>query len=98
MSRTNARRREGALSRFIDRVRFFVTTENYTEVADLARRVRRRLEELAAEALSRWIKLGDFVFRADEIVDAGNTVTIRARVSEDIAKQLEALRDRRYVR
>ena len=38
------------------------------------------------------------MFRADEIVDAGNTVTIRARVSEDIAKQLEALRDRRYGR
>jgi len=43
--------------------------------------VRRRLEQLAAEALSPWIKLGDYVFRADEIVDAGNTVTIRGYAS-----------------
>jgi hypothetical protein len=90
--------REGALSRFIDRVRFFMTTENYNDPADLARRVRRRLEELAAEALSPWIKVGDFIFRADEIVDAGNTIMIRARVSEEISHQLEALRDRRYGR
>ena len=94
----NAPRREGALSRFIDRVRFFVTSENYSDAEDLARRVQRRLEELASEALSPWIKLGDFVFRADEVVDAGNTITIRARVSEDIAHQLEALRDRRHGR
>jgi len=94
----NAPRREGALSRFIDRVRFFVTSENYSDAGDLARRVQRRLEELASEALSPWIKLGDFVFRADDVVDAGNTITIRARVSEDIAHQLEALRDRRHGR
>lgn len=94
----NAPRREGALSRFIERVRFFVTSENYSDAEDLARRVQRRLEELASEALSPWIKLGDFVFRADEVVDAGNTITIRARVSEDIAHQLEALRDRRHGR
>jgi hypothetical protein len=94
----NAPRREGALSRFIERVRFFVTSENYSDAEDLARRVQRRLEELGSEALSPWIKLGDFVFRADEVVDAGNTITIRARVSEDIAHQLEALRDRRHGR
>jgi Domain of unknown function (DUF4062) len=94
----NAPRREGALSRFIERVRFFVTSEDYSDAEDLARRVQRRLEELASEALSPWIKLGDFVFRADEVVDAGDTITIRARVSEDIAHQLEALRDRRHGR
>jgi hypothetical protein len=90
--------REGALTRFIERVRFFVTTESYTDVADLARRVRRRVEELAAEALSPWIKLGDYVFRADEIVDAGNTITIRARASEEIAHQFQSVHDRRYGR
>jgi hypothetical protein len=75
-----------------------VASEDYSDAGDLARRVQRRLEELASEALSPWIKLGDFVFRADEVVDAGNTITIRARVSEEIAHQLEALRDRRYGR
>jgi hypothetical protein len=94
----SAQQREGALARFSDRVRFLVTTENYTDAADVARRVRRRLEKLAAEALAPWVKLGDFVFRADEIVDSGNTIAIRARVSEEIAHQLEALRDRPYGR
>lgn len=90
--------REGHLSRFIERVRFFVTTEDYADPDDLARRVRRRLEELAAEALSPWIKLGELVFRADEIEDTGATIVIRARASEEIAHQLEARRDQRYGR
>ncbi len=90
--------REGALSRFIDRVRFCITTENFSAVDDLSGRVRRRLEELASEALSPWIKLGDFVFRADEVVDRGSTTTIRARVSDDIAHELETIRDNLYGR
>lgn len=89
--------REGHLARFIDRVRFYTTTENYASIDDLTRRVRRRLHELAAEALSPWVKLGDLVFRADE-VDAGDTVTIRTRASEDVAHRLEALHDERFGR
>ncbi|MEV5965995.1 DUF4062 domain-containing protein [Kribbella sp. NPDC051952] len=96
--KSNAPNREGALSRFLDRVRFFVTTESYVNDADLAQRVGRRLEALAAEAFSPWIKLGDFVFRADEIADAGSTITIRARVSEEISHQVSALRDNPYRR
>lgn len=90
--------REGALSRFIERVRFYITTENFSDVNDLVRRVQRRLEELASEALSPWVKLGDFVFRADEIVDTGATITVRARASDDIAHELETIRDNRYGR
>jgi len=85
--------REGHLARFIDRVRF-----NYVDADDLTRRVRRRLHELAAEALSPWVKLGDFVFRAEHITEDGNTVTVRTRVSEEISFQLEALRDQRHAR
>jgi hypothetical protein len=88
--------REGVLNRFIDRVRFSTTTENYSDAADLARRVRRRLEQIASEALSPWIKLGDYVFRADEIVDQGGTISVRARVSDEIAYQLESMRDNRF--
>ncbi len=94
----NAPGREGALSRFIERVRFFVTTENYASATDLARRVGRRLDELAAEGLSPWIKLGDLVFRADELVDSGEKITIRARASEEIAHHLEEMRDNGYGR
>ncbi|WP_432874836.1 DUF4062 domain-containing protein [Kribbella sp. CA-245084] len=95
---TDSPQREGALARFIDRVRYSLTTENYADIEDLVRRVGRRLDELAAEALSPWIKLGDLVFRADEIVDTGGAITIRARVSEDVAHQLEGMRDSRYGR
>jgi hypothetical protein len=50
----NAPAREGDLARFIERVRFFVTPENYTNVEDLARRIRRRLADGLREAPS-WI-------------------------------------------
>jgi hypothetical protein len=90
--------REGHLNRFLDRVRTFVVTENYADAEDLVRRVRRRLHELADEAISPWVKLGDLIFRADEIDDAGNTITVRARTSDEIAHRLETIRDQRYGR
>lgn len=92
----DAPNREGALSRFIERARFFVTTENYVNGSDLAARVARRLERLAAEALSPWVKLGDYVFRADEITEDGRTVTITARVSDEIAHQLQTAAGKRF--
>ena len=94
----NVAAREGALTRFIERIRFFITTSPYADADDAARRVRRRLHELASEALSPWVKLGDLVFRADEIFDSETTITIRARVSDEISHQLEMLRGDRYTR
>jgi hypothetical protein len=90
--------REGHLNRFIERVRTFVTTESYRDIADLDHRVRRRLHELAAEALSPWVKLGDSAFRADLIADHGETVTITARLNDEIAHAFEAMRDRQWGR
>jgi hypothetical protein len=90
--------REGHLRRFIERVRVFVTTESYRDVDDLVRRVRRRLHELAAEALSPWLKLGDYVFRADLIDDRGDTVLLQASASEEIAHAFETMRDRQWSR
>jgi hypothetical protein len=90
--------REGHLNRFIERVRTFVTTESYREIADLEDRVRRRLHELAAEALSPWVKLGDYVCRADLIADHGETVTITARLNDEIAHSFEAMRDQQWGR
>jgi len=85
--------REGHLTRFIDRIRSRAVTETYSDTEDLSRRVRRRLHELAGEALSPWVKVGSLVFRADEIEDAGDTITVRTRASDDIAHRLEALRE-----
>jgi hypothetical protein len=89
----NAPGREGHLARFIERVRFYTTTENYADVHDLTRRVKRRIGELGAEALSPWVKLGDNVFRADHVDENGATVTVRARISDDVAYSLESLHD-----
>jgi hypothetical protein len=88
----DAPRREGHLRRFVDRVRVFLTTEDYTDADDLVRRLRRRLHELAAEALAPWVKLGDYVFRADLIDDLGETVSLQARVNDDIAFAIEEMR------
>lgn len=90
--------REGNLARFIDRIRFSVTTESYVNATDLARRVERRLVELASEALTPWIKVGELVFRADEIVDSGGAMLIRARAGEEISYRLEQLRDQGFGR
>jgi hypothetical protein len=90
--------REGHLNRFIDRVRTFVVTENYADADDLVRRVQRRLQELGDEAVSPWVKLDELIFRADEIEDAGATITIRARASDEIAHRLEQIRDESYGR
>jgi hypothetical protein len=60
--------------------------------------VRRRLHELVAEALSPWVKLGDHVFRADLIADHGETVTITAKLSDEVTHALEAMRDRDWGR
>lgn len=91
--------REGHLTRFInDRLRVFLTTENYSDIDDLVRRVRRRLHDLAAEGLSPWVKLGDLVFRADEIVEDAATAVISFQTNEDIAYRIGALRDQQYGR
>jgi len=86
--------REGHLGRFIDRIRMFVVTEAFANEGDLERRVRRRLQELAAEALSPWVKLGDHVFRADLIDDMGATITIAARIGDEIGHALDELSGR----
>lgn len=78
---------------FIDEVRTFHTTGTFTDAHSLAEGLRRRLTELAGNALSPWVKLGDAVFRAREIQDDGRTVTIMAAVhSPHVLAALEALR------
>lgn len=90
--------REGHLRRFIDRVQVFLTTEMYADADDLVRRVQRRLHELAAEALAPWVKLGDYVFRADLIDERDDTVTLHARASDDVAYAIEGLRGEQWGR
>lgn len=91
-------KREGHLRRFIDRIQVFLATENYSDAADLSRRLSRRLDELASEALAPWVKLGDYVFRADLIDDHGETLLLRARASSDVGFGVEQLRGQQWGR
>jgi hypothetical protein len=78
---------------FLQEVRTFHTTGSFEDAGDLARRVRRRLEEMAAEAVSPWVKLGDVVMRARTVVDSGTSIVVRASVhSPDVTAALEAMR------
>jgi hypothetical protein len=75
--------REGPEQSFVDEVRVFRTTGSYQTPDELADKLAQRLREIAAQELSPWIKLGPFVFRARELEDRGNEVTIRATVRDD---------------
>jgi Domain of unknown function (DUF4062) len=78
---------------FIDEVRTFHTTGGLSDGDDLAEGVRRRLTQMAASALSPWVKLVGTVFRAREIRDDGATITIQATVhSPQVLADVESMR------
>lgn len=78
---------------FIDEVHTFHTTGRFSDADDLVEGVRRRLTQMAAAALSPWVKLGETVFRAREIRDDGVNVTIQASVhSLQVLADVDAMR------
>lgn len=78
---------------FLDEVRLFHTTGNFMDADDLVAAVRRRFEEMAAESVSPWAKLGEVVFRTRRIVDDGTNLMVTASVhSAEVLAALEALR------
>lgn len=84
---------DGQQRDFLDAVRVFHTTGSYRSPDDLGARVERRLREMAAEALSPWVKVGGDVFRATRVVDDGASVAITARIRDNaVAASLEARR------
>lgn len=78
---------------FLEEVRLFHTTGSFTDSEDLVTAVRRRFEEMAAESVSPWAKLGDVVFRTRRIVDDGTHMVVTAVVhSGEVLAAIEALR------
>lgn len=66
------------------------------DAPDLGLRVRRRLEQLAAEELAPWVRVGQTLFRAREITNDGRTIKIDAAVRSDaVHSELVRLRDQR---
>jgi hypothetical protein len=85
---------DGAQRDLINGARNLYTTASWTDPNDLERRVRRRLENLAAEELAPWVRVGRTVFRATEIVNDGSAVSITAAVRSDaVHAELVRLRD-----
>ena len=87
---------DGPQRDLIQSARSLYTTSPWNSPADLGQRVRRRLEELAAEELAPWVRLGRTLFRAREITNDGRTITITAAVRSDaVHSELVRLRDQR---
>jgi len=74
--------REGHQQSFLEEVQAFHTTGEFLDEAELERDVRTRLEAIAAEDLSPWVKLGSLIFRASEIRIARESATIVATIRD----------------
>ncbi|SOC53562.1 protein of unknown function [Blastococcus aggregatus] len=87
---------DGSQRDLIQSARNLYTTSPWSNPADLGRRVRRRLEELAAEELAPWVRVGRTLFRAREIINDGRTISLAAAVRSDaLHAELVRLRDNR---
>lgn len=87
---------DGAQRDLIQGARNLYTTSSWSDPTDLGQRVRRRLEELAAEELAPWVRVGRAIFRATEIVNDGRTISITAEVRSDaVHTELVRLRHQR---
>jgi hypothetical protein len=71
--------------RFLQEVRTFHTTGSFTDAEDLAAKLHRRLQEMCAEAVSPWIKLGEVMIRAHTVIDNGSAIVVRASVHTSAA-------------
>lgn len=85
---------EGPQRDLIQSARNLYTTSPWSGAADLGQRARRRLEELAAEELAPWVRIGRTIFRAREITNDGRTIRIAADTRSDaVHSELVRLRD-----
>lgn len=85
---------DGAQRDLIQGARNLYTTSQWSDPADLGRRVLRRLEDLAAEELAPWVRVGRTLFRAREITNDGKTISLNAAVrSGAVHAELVRLRD-----
>lgn len=85
--------RQGDARDFVQEVQTFHTTGPFTDGDDLVRRVKERIAEIAADDEAPWVKVGDDVFRASVIRDAGDHLAIEAEIRDrDVVRYLERLR------
>jgi hypothetical protein len=91
--------REGHEEAFLNEIRTFHVVPTFTSPDDLRAQIEDRLNTIAAEDLAPWCKLGNIVFRATEVADAGGELHVTARIrGDEVAHALEALRGERGCR
>lgn len=87
---------DGPQRDLIQGARNLYTTSPWSDPTDLGRRIRQRLEQLAAEELAPWVRVGRAVFRAREINNDGRRIRITADLRSDaVHAELVRLRDQR---
>ncbi|MHA7146531.1 DUF4062 domain-containing protein [Arthrobacter sp. TmT3-37] len=87
---------DGAQRDLVQGARNLYTTSSWSDPADLQQRVSRRLQDLAAEELAPWVRIGRALFRAREITSDGRTISITADVRSDaVHSELVRLRESR---
>ncbi len=87
---------DGAQRDLIQSARNLYTTSPWSDPSDLEKRVRRRLEDLAAEELAPWVRVSRTIFRAIEIINDGRKISIASDVRSDaVHSELVRLRDQR---
>jgi hypothetical protein len=85
--------RQGDARDFVGEVQTFHTTGSWDTTDGLIVSVEARLRELAAEAESPWVKLGDVVVRARSVEDDGRALTVMVETRDpDVAAAIERLR------
>ena len=85
---------DGSQRDLIASARNSYTTGSWTDPADLADRIGRRLRDIAAQELAPWVRVGRTVFRATQIDNDGHTITVAANVrSNTVHAELERLRE-----
>jgi hypothetical protein len=90
---------DGPQRDFRDAVRVFHVTGTYDSPKTLRAGVERRLRDLAAEALSPWVKIGNVVVRACDIHNDGQTIELTATVRDRaVAAKLESFRPDQFHR
>jgi hypothetical protein len=84
--------REGHQQSFLDDIRVFNVTGSFATQAALEQTLATRLQAIAAEELSPWVKVGRAIFRAKEISISGGDALLRAAVRDhDVADYLAQL-------
>ena len=91
--------REGHEQAFLEEVRTFHVAPEFSSPEDLQLQIEDRVRAIAAEDLAPWCKIGNIVFRATEVADRGQELTVTARVrGDDVAHALEQFRGERGFR